>query len=138
MEIKDFIAIKKFEELFGGFVFIEEPGNQWVYEKDGHCYPLSDDFLDLIKKSIKDEKDYLVPYVHPVVRYYLEDTFMKPKNEQRVMRFQEGEFPEEYDFRSKRWIVNKDLSQIYFGGIEVDSITEEEAIEIINTRNSNT
>ena len=60
MVVEEYIIIKKFEELFGGSVFIEEPGNQWIYEKDGHCYSLPNTFLPLIKKSIEDEKDYLV------------------------------------------------------------------------------
>ena len=60
MIIEDYIAIKKFEELFGGSVFIEEPGDRWIYEKDGRCYSLPDTFLNTIKKSIKEEKDHLV------------------------------------------------------------------------------
>ena len=71
-----------------------------------------------------------------MARYYIEDTPFKPKERQRLMRFRDGEFPEEYDFKSNQWKINKELGQIYYGGIEVDSITEEEAMEIINARNS--
>ena len=71
-----------------------------------------------------------------MTRYYIEDTPFKPKEQQKIMRFQRGKFPEEYDFKSRQWIINKDLSQIYFGGIECDPITEKEAEEIINARNS--
>ena len=60
---------------------------------------------------------------------------MKPKEKQRIMRFRDGEFPEEYDFKANRWKTNKDLSQIYYGGIECDPITESEAKEIIKLRN---
>ena len=69
-----------------------------------------------------------------MVKYYLEDTPMKPKEKQRVMRFRDGEFPEEFDFKTNRWKINKDLSQIYYGGIECDPITEAEAAEIIKSR----
>lgn len=72
-----------------------------------------------------------------MTRYYIEDTPFKPKDRQRLMRFRDGEFPEEYDSESRQWIINKDLSQIYYGGIEVDSITKEEMEEIINARNGN-
>lgn len=70
-----------------------------------------------------------------MTRYYIEDTPFKPKERQMIMRFRDGEFPEEYDFVSRRWKINKDLSQIYFGGIECDPITEKEVEEIINARN---
>ena len=71
MIVEDFIAIKKFEELFGGSVFIEEPGDRWIYEKDSHCYSLPDAFLKVIRKSIEDEKDYLVA-VGTEIAYNLE------------------------------------------------------------------
>jgi hypothetical protein len=59
MTLDDFIVIKKFEEMFGGFVFQEEPGDRWIYEKDGRCYSLPDMFLIVMEKSIEDEKDHL-------------------------------------------------------------------------------
>ena len=71
-----------------------------------------------------------------MVRYYLEDTPMKHKDKQRIMRFRDNEFPEEYDFKANLWRINKDLSQIYFGGIECDPITEDEAKSIIQARNN--
>ena len=70
-----------------------------------------------------------------MARYYIEDTPLKPAALQRLMRFRDGEFPEEYDFTSRQWKINKDLSQIYYGGIEVNSITKEKAEAIINARN---
>ncbi len=60
MTADNFIIIKKFEELFGGLVFQEEPGDQWIYEKDGRCYSLPDTFLTVMEKSIEDEKDHLI------------------------------------------------------------------------------
>lgn len=71
-----------------------------------------------------------------MIRYYIEDTPLKPAHLQRVMRFRDGEFPEEYDAKSKRWVVNKDLWKIYDGSLECDPITAEEAEAIINARNS--
>lgn len=70
-----------------------------------------------------------------MTRYYIEDTPFKPKEQQRLMRFQRGEFPEEYDVKSKQWVTNKELLRIYYGGIECDPITEKEVEEIINARN---
>ena len=70
-----------------------------------------------------------------MVRYYIEDTPLKPPGLQRIMRFRDGEFPEEYDFRSHQWKINKELSQIYYGGIECDPISEDESEAIINDRN---
>ena len=60
MTTDNFIIIKRFERQFGGSVFQEEPGDRWIYEKDNRCYSLPDTFLLLIKKSIEDEKDYLL------------------------------------------------------------------------------
>ena len=60
MIAEDFIAVKKFEELFDGAIFHEEPGNRWIYEKEGHYYALPSNFIDIVKKSIKEEKDYLI------------------------------------------------------------------------------
>ena len=71
-----------------------------------------------------------------MIRYYIEDTPLKPAELQRLMRFRDGEFPEEYDAELRQWKTNKELSQIYYGGIEVNSITKKEAEVIINARNS--
>lgn len=71
-----------------------------------------------------------------MTRYYIEDTPLKPAALQRLMRFRDGEFPEEYDFRSRQWKTNKELGQIYYGGIEVNTISAREAEAIINARNS--
>lgn len=71
-----------------------------------------------------------------MTRYYIEDTPLKPEALQRLMRFRDGEFPEEYDFQSRQWKTNKELGQIYYGGIEVNAISAREAEAIINARNS--
>ena len=60
MTIEDGIIITKFEELFGGFVFREEPGTRWIYDKDGRTYSVPENFLSIIRKSIEDEVDHLV------------------------------------------------------------------------------
>ena len=60
MTIEDGIIIMKFEDLFGGFVFHEEPGTRWIYEKDEQSYSLPDNFLGIIRKSIEDDTDHLI------------------------------------------------------------------------------
>lgn len=60
MSFEDFVLIKKFEAQFGGSIFHEEPGDRMIYEKDGTCYSLPDNFVDLVKQSIAEDKDYVL------------------------------------------------------------------------------
>ncbi|MCI6660076.1 MAG: hypothetical protein SOW48_03575 [Peptoniphilaceae bacterium] len=56
----------------------------------------------------------------------------------RLIRDKEGALVQRYDIDSNSWVEDVEMAQIYFGGIPVRSITEEEANEIIRKKqNSN-
>ena len=58
----EFQLILKFTEQFGGAVFYEEPGDRVIYEKDGRCYSLPENYLDLINQSLAENKNYLLDF----------------------------------------------------------------------------
>ena len=60
MNAADWEILKTFESRFGGSLFREEPGTRWLYEKDGRCYAIPQDMMPFIRKSLRDNVDYLV------------------------------------------------------------------------------
>ncbi|MBQ9037207.1 MAG: hypothetical protein IJ115_07130 [Erysipelotrichaceae bacterium] len=58
--------------------------------------------------------------------------YMKEKDSNRIIRYQgEGSLLEYYDYDKKKWIEDIELGRVFFGSIEVNTITEEEANAII-------
>ena len=58
--------------------------------------------------------------------------YMKEKDSNRIIRDQgEGYLLEYYDYAKNKWVEDFELCRVYFGSIEVNTITEEEANAII-------
>ena len=58
--------------------------------------------------------------------------YMKEKDSNRIIRYRgEGSLLEYYDYDKKEWIEDFELSRVFFGSIEVTTITEEEANTMI-------
>lgn len=65
-----------------------------------------------------------------MTKYYLED-FAPPGRPPVLIRHRDGARIERYSFGSHRWVEDSEMLQIYTGDINVDTITEEEAKEVI-------
>jgi hypothetical protein len=68
-------------------------------------------------------------------RYSIEDPAYMPPDPKMLKLIRD--FPDEermierYSSRLKRWVTDDEMLKVYFGGIEVRSITEEEANRLI-------
>jgi hypothetical protein len=56
----DFALIQKFRDRFGGMIFHEDPGDRVIYEKDDRCYALPENYLEIMKRSLVENKDLLL------------------------------------------------------------------------------
>lgn len=56
----EFILIQKFSDRFGGMIFYEEPGDRVIYEKDGRCYALPENYLEIIEQSLVENKNHIL------------------------------------------------------------------------------
>lgn len=65
-----------------------------------------------------------------MTKYYLED-FAPPGRPPKLIRHRDDALIERYNFSSRHWVEDSEMLQIYTGDISVDTITEEEAKEVI-------
>lgn len=63
--------------------------------------------------------------------YFIEDIYDEFAYAPKIIRKRTGFIIERYDFIKKEFVEDTEMAQIYFGGIEVNTITEQEAYEAI-------
>lgn len=62
---------------------------------------------------------------------YSVESFKEWNDKPILVYWPKGDFPKRYDYKQKKWVIDKTLNRICIGELFVDEITKEQAEEII-------